>query len=160
MKKIFVAALALSSFSFPSFVLAKDACVPTMTVEQARAQLDAGYAKITQEANEAYTQAEATYDQANAASLAAHTARLQENEVRYQNEMAEIKADLQLGWREKLAAAKAAYNQALQQSADQYTAETQAHVAAYSQSVAQAQNAFTAKGTELNAQYSAAVCTH
>ena len=158
MKTFFAVALSISSFSFPSLVWAKGACVPTMTVEQAQTQLHADYAKITQEMNGAYAQAGEICDHANAASLTAHTARLQENEVRYQNEMTAIKAQLEPGWREKLAAATAAYNQASQQSADQYTAETQAHIATYHQAINQAQKAFVEKGAEINARYNAAVC--
>lgn len=158
MKKIFAAAFILSSFSFPSLVLAKDACVPTMSVEQALAQLNAGYAKISQEIKGAYAEAETICNQANAAALAAHTARLQENEDQYQTDMSAIKGHMDLGWREKLAAATAAYNQASRQSTEQYTAETQANIAAFYQAAGQAQAVYIAKGAELSAQYNAAVC--
>jgi len=157
-KNISAALLAVFAFGFQSHAFATDACVPTMTVEQAQSQMDAGIAKISQEINQSYAEADSVFNQETAKALKAHIERLTEIEARYQEEVRIIKANLNLGWREKLAAATEAHNQAGVQSANRYTSETEAHLVSYNQTVAQAQAAYNAKAAELAANYNNAVC--
>jgi len=157
-KNISAALLAVFAFGFQSQAFATDACVPTMTVEQAQSQMDAGIAKISQEINQSYAEADSVFNQETAKAIKAHTERAKEIEAQYQEEVRMIKANLDLGWREKLVAATEAHNQSALQSANQYTAETTAHVATYNQTTEQARASYNAKAAELAAQYNKAIC--
>ncbi|MGZ5279612.1 MAG: hypothetical protein ACXWC9_06710 [Pseudobdellovibrionaceae bacterium] len=158
MKNIFSILLALFAVGFQIQAFATDVCVPTMTVEQAQNQMDTRLAAIAQDTKQSYAVANSIYDQANAKSLTDHQERTKKIEARYQEEVEVIKANLDTGWREKMAAAIEAHNQAGMQSAIQYTAETEAHLASYNETVAQAKVAYNTKAAEIIAQYNTAVC--
>ncbi len=160
MKNTFVAliAVSVSAFAVPSLSFATDACVPSMSVDQAKAQLDAGVSRLNQDLHARYAAAGAAFDQANATCMTKHEARMKVIEANYQDQVRTIKENLNLGWREQLVAAVNARNEAAAQSAQWYTAETESHLATYNQTCADAQADFNTKALALNAQYNKAVC--
>jgi hypothetical protein len=158
MKNTFATLLTVSAFAFPSFSFASNTCVPSMSVDQAKAQLDAGISQISQELQARYAAAGAAFDQANETCKTKHEARMKAIETQYQEEVRTIKENLSSGWREQLAAATNARNESVAQSTQLYTTETEAHLATYNQICADAQADFNAKASALNAQYNQAVC--
>lgn len=150
--------LAVGAVSIHSYAAGVQECVPTKTVAAARADYDAGIATISVTLNQAYAQALAQYNQATTNSLAAYNSTMKDAELQYQNEVAEIRTSLRLGWQQELEAAANRHNQTVAAASARYSSENQTALDSYNQSVSGAQASFNAGAKVLVDQYNAAVC--
>lgn len=159
MKKILLstlAALATLAFYIPTF--AANECVPSMTVEEAQAQYQRELAALDAHLDQAYSEASLQHEQQLAAALDLHQQRAAEIKARYEIEIKDIQARLELEWQKEMDAAVQRYNEALALNADQYTFETHVLTANYNHQTARAQAEYQTRVQQLAADYNSAVC--
>lgn len=157
MSRLFMVLVAAVGFS--TAAQASDIqCVPTQTVETARVILDNGTAVLQNDVLVAYKKAELNFKIMTAVSLAKYNDVIPKIETQYQNEVAQIKKDLNLGWQEALIMATNKHNQAVAMAQQSYNDECASEVVVYDQAVANAQAIYVANEQILVDQYNTSVC--
>ncbi len=158
MKNMLVIFFALTGLSLQGLAAELPTCTPTMTVEQAKAELKKGIAEADKKLQANYAVAYSQCDQAQLTAKAQYDQRATEIEATYAAQVQEIKANLDLGWRERLEMATMVHNEAVQNNSAQYSAQTAGILENYNTNVAQAKAAFQVQAETLTANYNKAVC--
>ncbi len=159
LKKVLLIAFAtVASFAIQSPAVASQVCVPTKSVEAAKADYDSGLAILNVQLEQAYSAAHLEYSQSNADALARHDSNMFSSNARYNQEAKDIQANLNNGWRELLEAAATRHNLEIKQISDQYSSDTQANSSRYNQRTAEAQANFNFGVQALITEYNQTVC--
>jgi hypothetical protein len=151
-----VLAFSTSAHAAPKF--SKEECVPTKTVEEAKADYDASIAALNIAINNTYTKAVNDYNKAVANNLTVYNQQVAAINAAYDAEVKQITTDFLPGWQNALKAATDKHNKDLDAAIAQYDAKNKNEYAIYNQTVSRAQADYAVKAKAIADEYNKAVC--
>ncbi|MBC7464560.1 MAG: hypothetical protein H7256_01085 [Bdellovibrio sp.] len=160
MKNLCIILAAFVAFSVQSFATESFAaqCVPTKTVEQAKADYDSSIAALNVSIHNTYSKAVNDYNVATAANLAAYDQQVVAINAAYNAQVKLITDNLAPGWQDALKAATDKHNQDLDLAIVQVDVKNKNEYAVYNQTVNQAKANFTVRAQAIADVYNKAVC--
>lgn len=158
MKNLFLVLAAVLTFSAQSFAAHADQCVPTKTVQEAKAEYDSSVAALNISINQIYTKAVVDYNSATATNLVVYNQQVASINAVYDAEVKAITTDLPVGWQAALKAATDKHNQDLDLAIVQYDVKNKNEYAVYNLTVNQAKNNFDVQARAIAEKYNKAVC--
>lgn len=157
MKKLVLFVIAFTAIAFQSNAIAQT-CVPTSTVEQARAEYEQGLQQISANLRAEDLAAKEQLRKDYAVSQENYAQRVKEIDAQYESEIAQIRRDLNPGWDRAIEDAAARHNEALNLAAEEYHRANDLAVVAYNQATDEARVRYNQEAQRLAAEYNRAVC--
>jgi transketolase len=157
MKKLLLVILTMAAFATHTY--ANDShCVPTKTVEEAKAQFDAGVAAINVTLQADYAKAMAEYDQSVKDLVAKYYATLASIDNKYESDAKEIQNSHRPGWQQALTDLRNKRNIDARKNYDQYYVDADSFITVYYQKVELAKDKYRRSGDALVSEYNTSVC--
>lgn len=143
-----------------SAVYADSHCRPSMTTDEAKAEFDAGVRALEDQVARDDQAAATEYIAATTEQQQRYNQRTSVARETFDRELAAVRAEGALDWREKIDAAAERFNQTTQVAMDQYNHETREARDIYTQRVADARANFDLGVKRLQDRYAKATCAN
>ncbi len=137
---------------------AESQCVPTKTVEQAKAELDLGYRQLDQQLAAEYQAAQVLLQSTYSNAAAEYKSTVQMIDSKYNQEITQIRRDLNPGWNTEIENAAIRHNESLHQASVNYRVTCDNALALHNQTVETARLKYNHESAALAANYNRAVC--